>query len=86
MNTLAYELWRGDECFDLEIEYTLSPYDPGRIYGRPEDCYPHEGGEIEDLEVFLDGREFSLFPGEQGKIEKFVYENHVKDFDDDYFD
>ena len=30
----------------------FSPYDPGRCSGPPEDCYPPEGGELEDLKVY----------------------------------
>ena len=26
---------------------TVTPYDPGRCSGPPEDCYPPEGGEVE---------------------------------------
>lgn len=31
----------------VDIDYTITPYDPGRTYGPPEFCYPPEGGEIE---------------------------------------
>lgn len=30
-----------------EFKITVSKYVPARIHGRPEDCYPAEGGEIE---------------------------------------
>jgi hypothetical protein len=39
------------------IECSLTPYDPGKTSGPPEDCYPPEGGECEILKVSLDGRE-----------------------------
>ena len=29
------------------IQFTTTPYDPGRISGPPEKCYPPEGGEID---------------------------------------
>ena len=35
---------------DLEFEVvidSISPFNPGRSYGPPEDCYPPEGGEVE---------------------------------------
>jgi hypothetical protein len=37
----------------FEIEFTTSPYDPGNTCGPPENCYPPEGGEIEDRDVTL---------------------------------
>ncbi len=54
-------------CLDLptgdsiEREYkvtaNVTPYDPGRTWGDPEKCYPPEGGDIEDLEVSILGKE-----------------------------
>ena len=38
----------------LDLDITLSPYDPGCTYGPPENCYPPEGGEIEDLDVIVE--------------------------------
>ena len=32
--------------FDVVVD-SYTSYDPGRIHGPPEDCYPPEGGEIE---------------------------------------
>ena len=29
------------------IQFSTTPYDPGRISGPPEKCYPPEGGEID---------------------------------------
>lgn len=41
------------ELFDLEweVELTISNYDPGVISRLPENCYPPEGGELEDVEL-----------------------------------
>ncbi len=39
------------------VDYTISGscyYDPGRISGPPEDCYPPDGG-VEDYEIKIDG-------------------------------
>jgi len=35
------------------VSYTQSPFIPARTYGRPEDCYPAEGGEVEVIRVML---------------------------------
>jgi len=38
------------------VDYTISGscyYDPGRISGPPEDCYPPDGG-VEDYEIKID--------------------------------
>jgi hypothetical protein len=32
----------------LRVSYTATPYDPGITHLRPEDCYPPEGGDVED--------------------------------------
>jgi hypothetical protein len=32
-----------EEC-SMTLEYEIEPYDPGRISGPPEDCYPPDGG------------------------------------------
>jgi hypothetical protein len=35
------------------VQGNVTKCDPGRLYGLPEDCYPPEGGEAEDIEVSL---------------------------------
>lgn len=35
----------------LTVEAELSPFDPGCTYGPPENCYPPEGGDVEELTV-----------------------------------
>jgi len=37
---------------ELEIKGTLVPFVKGRSNGPPEQCYPDEGGYIEDVEVW----------------------------------
>jgi hypothetical protein len=38
---------------DVDVLFTgvINPYFPAFIAGPPEDCYPEEGGDIEDLQV-----------------------------------
>ena len=40
------KFYREDESC-VVVKYRQSPYIPARTYGRPEDCYPAEGGEVE---------------------------------------
>ena len=46
---------------DVETEYDIEaswvPYDPGKISGPPENCYPPEGGYAEDVTVKFKGVE-----------------------------
>lgn len=44
-----------DDDSELLIEYTRTPYDPGRLSGPPEDCYPPEGGDVEIINVYAIG-------------------------------
>lgn len=48
--THLYEFTR-DDGTEAVIEYKRTPYDPGCTYGPAENCYPAEGGGIEDWEV-----------------------------------
>jgi len=40
------------ECPDCQTiaTFEITPYDPGRTSGPPEDCYPPEGGEADGPE------------------------------------
>ena len=41
----------GDVIDNVTVEAHFSPYVPAFTSGKPEDCYPAEGGELEDLHV-----------------------------------
>jgi hypothetical protein len=48
------------ECyFDEEVEVTFdfTPGDPGRYYGRPEDCYPATDDEVEIEAVLFNSKD-----------------------------
>jgi hypothetical protein len=47
----------GEVIATVFVEALFSPHVPAALSGRPEDCYPEEGGEIEELTVFLDGHD-----------------------------
>jgi len=39
--------------YEFRICGTAIPYTPAKISGPPEDCYPEEGGSVEDLDITL---------------------------------
>lgn len=45
---------------EYEVSGHVSAIIPARLYGPPEDCYPAEGGEVEDITVTLAGKEVDL--------------------------
>lgn len=68
---------------EIEVELTgsLSPYDPGCTSGPPENCYPPEGGEVEDIEAKVQGKPFELTAAEMTKAEEALFEAN-QDADD----
>ena len=87
---MNYCLERGDNEFELVIDYDINPYDPGRTSGPPEDCYPPEGGDVTDLRATLDGKPFELTSDEENKICAHIQQTHDHNEDDggylDYLD
>ncbi|WP_045834486.1 hypothetical protein [Hyphomicrobium sp. 99] len=65
---------RDGEQIEVEVEYSLTPYYPAQTYGPAENCYPAEGGEIDELTAYLDGEKFELTPVEMQAVEKRIYE------------
>lgn len=45
---------------EVEVYVRLSPVDPGRYSGPPEDCYPAEGGDVLDFTVSVEGVKLRL--------------------------
>jgi len=41
------------EPFEVEVDWTFSKLDPGVTSGPPENCYPPEGGELEECTLTL---------------------------------
>lgn len=85
MPSTTYTITRDDEDIDLEIEYTVAPYDPGNSYGPPEHCEPPSGGEIETMDVLVDGKPFALTDEEQAQVDQHIYDTHDYS-DDDYYE
>lgn len=62
------------------VTYTQSPYVPARTYGRPEDCYPAEGGEVEVISVKLDtGEDTEMSDAEEDQWITDIMENPDED-------
>ncbi len=59
--TFDYEIENedGEVLATVQVGAQFSPYVPAFTSGLPEDCYPAEGGEIEDLWVYLDGEDIT---------------------------
>ena len=49
----------GEVLATVQVGAQFSPYVPAFTSARPEDCYPAEGGELEDLWVYLDGEDIT---------------------------
>ncbi len=58
----------------LDLTFHFSPFRPGRKSGPPEDCYPDEGGDVEDIQCFHNGEPFELTAEEEGKAEEWLAE------------
>lgn len=53
--------WAEDvEEIEVDVSAHVTPYVPARTSGDPDDCYPAEGGDVEDLTATVDGKPFEL--------------------------
>ena len=53
--TVSFDFYpEGEEgpTVELEVRGSFSAYIPAKVSGPPENCYPAEGGELEDMQVF----------------------------------
>lgn len=74
-----------EEVEEIEVELSahVTPYVPARTHGDPDDCYPAEGGEVEDLKATVDGKPFELSDDEYGKAVDAI-RDAVGSYEDDY--
>jgi hypothetical protein len=67
------------EGISLEVSFTYTPGDPGRLYALPKDCYPPEDPEVEiaciNLENDLTDITFLLSDEAINTIETYILEN-----------
>ena len=68
MNTQNVGFERTIDGLELRIEAVVMPGRPGRYYGKPEDCYPDEPAEVEEVSVFFEGEEV------KGKLGRYLAE------------
>lgn len=61
----------GEEIVVL-IQGDVSPVIPARLSGRPEDCYPAEGGEVLNLTATVNGLPFELTRKEEREAEGYL--------------
>ncbi len=45
---------------ELEVEFSYTDYEPAKVDGPPEDCYPEYGGEIEINSITID--QWDVYP------------------------
>lgn len=75
MPGLTYTLTRDDQTFMLDVDYEVASMTPATYDD------PAEGGEIEELQVSLDGQPFILTDDEEAALEAHIYATH--DYSDD---
>ena len=63
--TAELTVTRNDEEVLVTITGDVTPIVPGRLYGRPEDCYPAEGGEGLNRVARMNGEAFALTSEEE---------------------
>jgi len=62
------------EEIEVELSAYVTPYTPARTHGDPDDCYPAEGGDVEDLTATVDGKPFELTSEEYERAVEAVSE------------
>lgn len=69
---------------ELRVEALVSRFRPGRYSGPPENCFPDEGGGIEEMSITWDGVEVyaALTRAELLRADAAVYEQVERDNDE----
>lgn len=73
---------RGDAELEIVVIGYYTPASPARTYGPAEDCYPGEGGEIDDFEATFNGTLFELTAEEEDLAYAALEEKASSDPDD----
>lgn len=76
---------------DLDVEFTATPYRPAVMYlSNGDPGYPAEGGEVEVVDVFLDGTLITPLLSDwtmkqiQTKLEEIDFESKAAEMEADY--
>jgi hypothetical protein len=75
-HTMHATIERDGEEIEVEVDYTVSRFYPAQTWGPPEDCSPAEGGEVEELTAYHDGKPIALTDAEIERVETRIYETH----------
>lgn len=67
------------QSIDLLLEGEIEAYVPAQTCGPPEACSPAEGGAVETLTAYLDGKEFALTDLERQQAIEYVEQNFDHD-------
>lgn len=71
--TAEIEIVRDGQEVLAEVTGTVEPMVRGRYFGRPENCYPDEGGYAEDIQATVDGKPVDLTDLEHEEAEAAVF-------------
>ena len=74
----------GDGYFiEVLVRYSIEPYVPAKISGPPEDCYPAEGGCVDELVAFKPGTSeiVELTAEERKEVRDWIELHHDHDAD-----
>lgn len=68
---------------EVLVRYDIEPYVPAKISGPPEDCYPAEGGCVDDLVAFKPGttETVELTAEERNEVRDWIEQHHDHDAD-----
>lgn len=82
-HTIDWQLERVDAdgdgyLVDVQVHYDIEPYVPARIGGPPEDCYPAEGGYINEMAVVRPGtaEPVEITDSERDAITDWIEQHH----------
>lgn len=79
---VSWEDEDNNRTVELTVHGTISAYYPAKISGPPEDCYPAEGGELEDWEITVN--EVTFYNDDGDELPVAITDEIKKKIADDY--